>query len=350
LWLERSKDKELGLRLWWTIAASGLAASVALPVHAAPTAADATEPIRIEYRAETGCPSADEFNRQVFRRTSSARLATSGDMARTFIVSIERRGSGLAGSLFIRQSDGTTESREVVGPACKEVATVLALATALAIDPQASLAPEPEPGPEPALSVQPAPSHPAPDAGRPPASGNETEAARAAWIVALGPALEAAIAPRVAFGAGLEVAWRPEGGGPISALGLEATYLRTPEHQGAGASSSFQFVYAKPSLCSVALRWQAASGVAPCLGVELGAVTGSGSDIPHTSTNTRVWASVDIGLRLFQTLGERWFLEAEGSVVLPITRYEFVFLNPDTPVYSVPAAAGAASLRVGLRL
>jgi hypothetical protein len=338
------------LRIWWIIAASALAEGVA---HAAPVtvpATDATEPIRIEYRAEVGCPSADEFNRQVFRRTSSARLATSGELARTFIVSIERRGNGLVGSLFIRQADGTSESREVVAPVCKEVATVLALATALAIDPQASLAPEPEAAPEPTPPpLTPPPSRLASDEEPSPLS-NETEAVPGAWIMALGPAVEAGIAPRIAFGAGLELGWRPAGGGPISALGLEATYLRTPEHQGAGASSSFQFVYVKPSLCSVALRWQPASGVAPCLGAELGAVTGSGSDIPHASTSTRVWSSVDIGLRLFQSLGEAWFLEAEGSVVLPITRYEFVFLNPDTPVYSVPAAAGAASVRVGVRL
>jgi hypothetical protein len=333
------------------IAASGFGASVVLTAQTALAAtSDATEPIRIEYRAEAGCPSADEFNQQVFRRTASARLATSGDTARTFIVSIERRGSGLTGSLVIRQADGTTESREVAGPACKEVATVLALATALAIDPQASLAPEPEASAEPEPPpLKPPPAQRAPEEDTSPPS-NALGSMPAAWIVALGPALEAAIAPRVAFGGALEFGWRPASGGAISAVGVEAIYLRTPEHRGAGASSVFQFVYAKPSLCSVALRWQAASGVAPCLGAELGAVTGSGEDIPHTSTRTRVWSAVDIGLRLFQTLGERWFVEAEGSVVLPITRYQFVFLNPDTPIYSVPAAAAAASVRVGVRL
>jgi len=339
------------------IAASGLGASVALTARAAPVttspAGDATEPIRIEYRAEVGCPKADEFNRQVFRRTTSARLATGGDLARTFIVSIERRGTGLAGNLVIRQADGTSESREVVGPDCKEVATVLALATALAIDPQASLAPEPEADavsePEPA-PLAPPPSQRAPADKTASSQPGGDEPVPAAWIIGLGPALEAAIAPRLAFGGGLELAFRPKGRGPVSSAGVEAIYLRTPEHEGAGASSTFQFVYAKPSVCSVALGWQAGSGIAPCIGAELGAVTGSGSDVPHTSTRTRVWSAVDIGLRLFQTLGTSWFFAAEGTVVLPITRYKFVFLNPDTPVYSVPAAAAAASVRFGVRL
>lgn len=338
------------------IAASVFGASVVLPARAATatagTASDATEPIRIEYRAEVGCPSADEFNRQVFRRTSSARLATTGDAARTFIVGIERRGSGLAGSLVIRQSDGTTESREVVGPDCKEVATVLALATALAIDPQASLAPEPPaepPPPEPPPLKSPS-AQPVADDDAPPVAPSDRQTSPPAWTIGVGPALEAAIAPRLAFGGGLELAWRPKGRGPVSSVGVEAIYLRTPEHEGGGASSRFQFVYAKPSVCSVALGWQAGSGIAPCVGAELGAVTGSGSEIPHESTHTRLWSAVDIGLRLFQTLGQRWFLAAEGTVVLPVTRYKFVFLNPDTPVYSVPAAAAAASLRFGVRL
>jgi hypothetical protein len=153
------------------------------------------------------------------------------------------------------------------------------------------------------------------------------------------------------MGGTLEFAWRaPGGGGPVSGVGLEATYLRTPTNQVATASSAFQFVYARPALCSVALRWQSESGIAPCLATELGVVTGYGTDIPHHSTRTRVWSTVDIGLRLFQTLGRKWFVEVEGSVVLPITRYHFVFLDPETTVYKVPSAASAASIRFGARL
>jgi len=340
----------MGLRLWWMLPALAPAASVALLSRAA-RAGDVTEPIRIEYHAEPGCPSADEFNAQVFRRTSSARLATSGDVARTFIVGIERRASGLAGSLVIRQADGTTESREVVGPGCGEVATVLALATALAIDPQASLTAEPV---DVAPLTPPPPPLKKPDAEAGTGGGAGTspseDDASAPWIVALGPTVEAAIAPRVAFGGTVELAWRAPGVGAVSSAGLELTYLGTSTYHSGATSSTFNYIYARPSLCSVALRWQAESGIAPCLATELGAVTGSGTDVPFGSTRTRIWATVDVGLRLFQTLGSQWFFELEGGVVLPITRYRYVFLDPNTPVYSVPSAASLASLRVGARL
>jgi hypothetical protein len=333
---------------------AALAAGGVLAPRAARAAGDATEPIRIEYRAEPGCPTAEEFTTQVFRRTSSARLATSGDVARTFIVGIERRGNTLTGSLVIRQTDGTSESREVRGPDCSEVATVLALATALAIDPKASLSVDA--GPSPELEPATEPPHPPlkPPESKPGTLGEPTpppdEDAPAPWMIAVGPALEAAVAPRVAFGGVLGLAFRPPGGGAISAVGLELTYLATGTHDVGTASSSFDFVYVRPALCSVALRWQADSGIAPCLASELGAVTGSGSNVPHGSTRTRIWATADVGLRLFQTLGAHWFVEAEGSVVLPITRYRYVFLDPSTPVYSVPSAASAAWLRIGARL
>ena len=340
----------MSLRLWWTLDALAVAAVALWP--SAARAADAIEPIRIEYHAETGCPSAEEFNAQVFRRTSSARLATGGDTVRTFIVGIERRANGLTGSLVVRQADGKSESREVVGPDCGEVATVLALATALAIDPQASLT-TPIDNP-PATSVPPPSERPDPTKGGASESiapaAPEADDTPAPWLVALGPTIEAAIAPRLAYGGSVELAWHSPAGGAISAVGLELTYLGTATYHTGTTSSTFNYVFARPSLCSIALRWQSQSGVAPCLGTELGAVTGSGTGVPYGSTRTRLWSTVDLGLRLFQTLGEQWFFELEGSLVLPITRYRFVFVDPSTPVYSVPSAASAASLRLGARL
>jgi hypothetical protein len=314
-------------------------------------AADATEPIRIEYHAEAGCPSADEFSGQVFRRTASARLATNGELARTFVVDIERRGGALVGSLVVRQADGTTESRQVEGPECVEVAKVLALATALAIDPEASLATNPEPLPP--KSEPPPPAKPEPE---PHGSANEpnepssNESANA-WVLALGGVLEGGVTPRVAYGGSAGLGWRAPGGlGAISAFGVDLTYLVAPTHPVGTASTSFQFLYARPTLCAIALRWYRDSGIAPCLSGEIGAVTGKGSDIAHASTRSRVWATVDPGVNAHQALGDTWFLEAELGMVLPITRYHYVFRDPTTHIYSVPSVAVVGALRVGARL
>jgi hypothetical protein len=328
------------------LAKAALAASVLSASPGARAEKSPVEPIRIEYRAEAGCPSADEFNAQVFRRTTSARLATSGELARTFIVTIERRGNGLTGSLIISQADGTSESREVAGPGCSEVATVLALATALAIDPQASLATEPPPAPAP----KPEPAPPPPPTKVAPAPAEPEVKDVAGFVASLGPALEAGIAPRVTFGGTLELAWRAAPGEALSSAGVELTYLRAPKHEVGTAETTFQFIYARPSLCSMAFHWSRGSGIAPCLASELGAVTGSGTGLPHAATHTRFWATVDLGVRVIQSLGRHWFVAVDGAAVLPLTRYEYVFEDPNTPVYAVPSVASFASVRFGARL
>lgn len=329
--------------------------SASRPCGAAGT--DATEPIRIEYRAEPGCLSKDEFNAQVFRRTSSARLATSEDTARTFIVVIERRGSTLVGSLVVRQADGTTESREVAGPQCSEVATVLALATALAIDPQASLAPVGEPPPLPPPTPEPPVSRPPPK--KPPPSDQfdnepsspDLDVERAPWVLALGPTLEGGITPRLAFGGSLAIGWRTSTNrSAVSAFGADLTFVRAASKSDNGPSSSFQLLYLRPALCTVALTWYRTSGIAPCIAAELGAVTGSGENVPLTSTRTGAWVSIDVALQLHQELGLGWFVEGEASVVLPITRYRYVFRDPTTRVFAVPSAAGLGTIRIGTRL
>jgi hypothetical protein len=262
--------------------------------------------------------------------------------------------------------DGTTESREVAGPRCREVATVLALATALAIDPQASLAPA-EPGTEPASEPGTAPDDSAPFAApfaEPSATGEpagdsgvneESEPGSPApigpWSLVLGPTLEGGVTPRLAYGGSVGFGWRSLGGrGAVSALGLDVTLLHSPSGSSGRATSSFQLLYARPGICSLALRWDLVSGVAPCLGAELGVITGSGENIPFAWTRSRFWAAIEMGARLHQALGAVWFLEADANVVLPVTRYRFVFRDPTTRLFSVPSAAGAGGVRIGMRL
>jgi hypothetical protein len=88
----------------------------------------------------------------------------------------------------------------------------------------------------------------------------------------------------------------------------------------------------------------------PCLGVELGAVTGTGAELPNATTETRFWAAGDVRLRARVEPSETWFVEVAGALVLPFTRYTFVFREPETQIYEVPWLGAAAGLRLGLRL
>src|SRR5690606_25481895 len=117
------------------------ALSLCLAVIWCSPARASTEPIRIEYNAAPGCPNAREFQRKVFERTASARVANTSEPARVFKVVLRRAGKQISGSLVIQEPDGNTVARKLSGDNCAEVALVLALASALAIDPRAELAP-----------------------------------------------------------------------------------------------------------------------------------------------------------------------------------------------------------------
>jgi hypothetical protein len=319
--------------------------SVWCGIFGASSARAETEAIRIEYSAVSGCPSPDEFRAKVFERATRARLASEADAARTFVVSIERRRDGVSGSLVVREASGDTVAREVSGAECSEVATALALATSLAIDPRASPAAEAEPSPpESKPETKPeVPAEPPPEA--PAAEGHGW------WSAALGPGLTTGISPNLAFGATGQLAWHDaEPLAWAAALGLELTWLEAPSYSVSTASSSFRFVLARPFLCSLELRPSAAFSAGPCLAAELGAVTGTGADLPMATTETRAWAAAELMLRFRLQPSAAWFAELDGALLFPFTRYGFVFREPDTQIYTVPTVAAAFGLRLGLKL
>jgi hypothetical protein len=325
-----------------------------------PARAD-TEAIRIEYHAPAGCPRPAKFQAEVFQRTASARIAAEGELARTFIIVIERAPAGVTGSLVIRETDGATVARKVTGAACSEVATVLALATALAIDPTASLEavaaePDPEPEPKPRAS-QARPTTP-PQASE--AAEGNTDSGFAAgegafpsavfpgkWHVALGPSLAVGFTPKPSVGAAIALERGTLiGSAPVSGIGVELAYLRGLPKVVNRATSSFDFFLARPRLCVLAFVLGRAR-LSPCAVFELGAVSGHGSELPLAESRTRFWASAQIVPRLTLPITMDWFVDADAALAFPLTRYRFVFRKPDTLVYPVPTVAGAFSIKLG---
>ncbi|HVR20758.1 MAG TPA: hypothetical protein VMS65_13705 [Polyangiaceae bacterium] len=320
------------------------------------TAGAQVEPIRVEYAAAPDCPSADVFTADVLGRTARARLAEASEANRTFVVSIQRHGARFVGSLVVRGGGGDTTAREVTGEQCSEVASALALATSLAIDPNATLAPtaaatnDATASPPPPAAAVPSKrsdeSPPDADAKR----ADERRASRALGL-ALGPSVVTGLAPDVAFGGSAELTWGERvPRGALSSFGLSLTFVRSGSHSTGGANASFDFATARPEVCSIGLALSNGLGVAPCFGAELGAVVGRGSNIDVPETSSRFWLALDASLRLRGFLSERWFLEASGGGVFPLTRYHFVFRDPDTPVHDVPVAGLVFAAKLGIRL
>ena len=91
-------------------------------------------------------------------------------------------------------------------------------------------------------------------------------------------------------------------------------------------------------------------GIVPeaCVGAELGAVTARGANLAVSESHTRFWASVDWILRLRVVPADAWFVELDGSLLMPITRYSFTVRDPTTRVHAVPAITGAGSVLLGI--
>ena len=72
--------------------------------------------------------------------------------------------------------------------------------------------------------------------------------------------------------------------------------------------------------------------------------------MPEPATERRFWAAAEIPLRAELELSARSLLGISAGVVLPATRYRFSFLDPDTPIYDIPAFGFAAGVKFGVRL
>lgn len=366
-----------------------------------------TEAIRIEYRAAPGCPSAEEFTAEVMKRTASARLAESDARVRTFIVEIEARRAGLTGSLRVREARSETVAREVQGARCVDVASTLALATSLAIDPRSS-APSTSPAVNGAAGESVGNRGKGNDASSsdgvatdvarasaPAGAGNEesdenSRSGRSASapaetspsdgprarhedgpprdslgagpdemrqrggariVLGLGPSLMAGVTPPAALGVSISATWSNRRAGAwLSSYGADVTWLRAPGSETAGATATFQLLYARPAICAIRLGGDDGISLSPCLGAELGMISGWGSNLPLEERHTKLWAALELFARVRIGVKNDWSLEAQAGPSLPLTRYEFLFRSPDTEVHTVSRVALAAGVRVGLPL
>jgi hypothetical protein len=330
------------------------------------------EPIRVQYRADPSCPSADQFVDQVLGRTLNARLANANEPARTFEIVIEHGQLGFEGKLVIHETDGQTMARTVSDARCREVADVLALSMVLAIDPtamnaleagrrseddgQSSTARErrgPQASPEPkgpgssAVGSANVSSKEFPSSSEHGADGASEGAVD--YAVLLGPTLQSGVSPSLTLGGSIDLEVRPSRPVLFASAGVRLTALQSLPHSASGARASFEFLLARPTLCSAPLRPSASLAIGPCLGLDLGVVIGRGTELPSPRTEQRFWWTVEVPLRAELGLGKSWLLQLDAGLLVPLTRYHFVFSQPDTAIYDVPAFAFTSELKVGLQ-
>jgi hypothetical protein len=368
--------REHALGLSGRRAAGGLLApaAAAIALFLAPSAtADVTEPIRVTFTAPAGCPDTDAFTAEVTARTAKARLASPGEPARSFTVTITTSGKKARGKLIIDDPRGPSSSREVSGESCAEVASALALVTALAIDPNASTAakpppPPPKPPPPPPMPhvlLPPRDPRPPPPytslpwwgpLGSPlPAAPSAPPSPRWRFTAALHAGIASGVAPGVvpAITASVDVSRLGESVlSPAFRLSLSAAqsgYLAV----GSGfLRARFRWMAGRVEGCPIRVAIAGPLAAYPCALVDAGALEAVGLPYQPAAT-TRPWVAPGVLGRFHIALFEDVQLELQGGATFPLVRDTFQFTDPapatgTTVAHQVPVAGGFVSGGVGM--
>ncbi|HEY3255348.1 MAG TPA: hypothetical protein VGJ91_15420, partial [Polyangiaceae bacterium] len=127
---------------------------------------------------------------------------------------------------------------------------------------------------------------------------------------------------------------------------------RSITYLGPGGTTKFSWWAARLEGCPLRVRLLAPLELLPCAGVHvgrLGATGQPGSDVGASQESTRTWVDGFAGLRLELALTPWLSLQAQAELLVPITRFQFVYENPETQVYQVPPMAGGALAGVEFR-
>jgi hypothetical protein len=293
----------------WMFVVAGLAGTAGL------AAAD-PEPIRLTYAAPPECPGEAEVVAELAQHADVQRVDSL--TARAFMLVIARDDAGFHGELSVHDGGEAPAARDVHGGTCEEVVTALVLVTALAIQERTA----PPPAAPPAVPSAPAPPPPEPGL-------------------------------RLAAGAGVA---RYSGVTPSARIGVPVFLAAIRGHQQLRvtfdttasddvAMASFRWTAGRVEGCPY--TWQISRvAAAPCAGLQLGALTGSGTATAQASSGTRPWIAPEVVARVDVQLG-RVAIGAEGTAAAPLVRDRY-YIAPATTIHQVPAVSYSVGTSVGI--
>jgi hypothetical protein len=341
-------------------------------------AQDRAEPIRLDYRASSGCPDEAGFLARIRARTVQARAALPGEHARTFIVTLET-GASPWGQVAVVGADGPPHPRRVEAGTCGEVADALALVVALAVDPRslpgsaeaaggdqpqttATAAPTPaatataEPPVPPPQQAALRPTRPAEAEPRPPVTPVERPSptvssgvgalsigADVSMSTGASPHVLASVSPFVGLRTRTRSVFEPS---------ARLAFFRagTPPLAAAGADAAFTWTVGRVDLCPFDLG-RSAIQVATCVRAEAGELDVAASHITPALTKRRVWFAAGPLVRAEWSFYRWGFLDLELGALFRVTNDRFYFVpdSPSSTVYQVPLVGVSAGTGLGVR-
>jgi len=310
------------------------------------------EHIRIQFSGPKHCQDGSAFVRALRQRTERFQLANDADQSRVFVATINQADSSVVGRLEIQGSGKDVSIRNVSGKSCDEVMAALALMTALAIDPDA-LSPSAAPSnpPLPMAPAPPVPASPTPAPSTPPTLTGGSVSPPWLWSAGVNGGASLGMSPTTGVGGVVFVEAAAPGTavfGPVLRTGLFLNQSSVTSASGAGAT--FQWATAMAEGCPIRLVAKASQvALLSCLSFHAGILRGHGRNLDRTETTTNAWADTGPVARIRVAISERLFLEAQGTIVLPLRRLTFDVQDggpgrPPTPVFTVPWVGALAGI------
>jgi hypothetical protein len=302
---------------------------VALACGVSPAVAE-DEPITLSWRAPPDCPSEAAVLEEVHRRLGGRPAAGRTPLRAT--AQVERQPATYRVRLAT-DAGGVGGDRELEDPSCFALGNAVALVLALTFDPGAVASANPaspaSPAPAQASTAAPLPAPPSRRA-RAATGGAAPSSDVRGWRVAVHVGAEGAVGalPGAAFG--------PAAGVSLVAGRLRAELAaswhpaRFAQGDAARGGGDFELLRGSVGGCwAVLLEPFEAS---PCLGLQMGRMTGEGRGVVTTGAASALWLAPSLGARAFVPLaGQAFGLRAEIGVDVPLLRPNFVIEDLDSP-------------------
>lgn len=324
----------------------------------------------LEYRTPRDCPDAAAFVAAIQARAPTARSVASDSAALRFRVEVSNDG---VSTLWVDLPEGSSR-RQFQAASCAEAVASMAVIASMVLEapPAARLSSTETAGDAARESAT--ESAPAPMPARPPVPATVPEpAARTldrlvptptratnakpdqrsapSWAVAVGGALETAVAPTPPLGltVGIDASWNRLGWWSpdvrTELLATATTATRSPE-----GDATFRLVAARAYGCPVRLSISAQLRILPCIVLEGGSlrVAGGGAAL-NSRTASMPWLAGGVAIRGQLRVWRGVSFEGSAGLTSLARRDRFVFRS-DVPIYHLPPESLGLALGLNVRL
>ena len=282
----------------------------------------AAAPVPITYSAPPECPAQASVEAAI-----AAKLAQGAAPGRVAITIQGDDIVGYHGALVVGSGEGGAR-RDVQGATCDETVAALVLVAAIAIE--ASAAPRAAPPARPAPPPAPPPVPPPPRPSHP---------ARVRLSAGAGFARYSGMTPSALYVVPLHVAARRK------SFELRASFDATRRDD--LATSTFRWTAGRIDACYDVLA-TARFAIAPCGGLQVGALTSKGRMVDAIDGDTRPWLAPALTARASVRLGPAAFA-VEALAAAPLVRDRY-YIAPSTTIHQVPWIAFGVGAGVAVQL